>query len=60
LSADARRIRLEVMPVEGTLAIEGDRQILTAVVMNLLLNAVKFTRPPPPSRWVASSDERVV
>jgi len=60
LSAAARRITLEVMPVDGTLAIEGDRQILAAVVMNLIENAVKFTRPlTTVILRVGSSDERV-
>ncbi len=33
------------MPVEDGVAIEADRQVLAAVVMNLLQNAFKFTRP---------------
>ena len=33
------------MPVEAGLAIEADRQVLAAVVGNLLQNAFKFTRP---------------
>jgi signal transduction histidine kinase len=33
-----------VKPVEDDVAIEADRQVLTAVVMNLLQNAVKFAR----------------
>jgi signal transduction histidine kinase len=45
LSADAQRITLTMMPVEDGLAIEADRQVLAAVVMNLLQNAFKFTRP---------------
>ena len=45
LAADARGIVLTVMPVEDGVAIEADRQILSAVVMNLLQNAFKFTRP---------------
>jgi signal transduction histidine kinase len=45
LAADARGITLTVMPVEDGVAIEADRQILAAVVMNLLQNAFKFTRP---------------
>jgi signal transduction histidine kinase len=34
-----------VMPVEDGVAIEADRQVLAAVVMNVLQNAFKFTRP---------------
>ena len=45
LAALSRRIVLSVEPVETGLVVEGDRQVLTAVLMNLLLNAVKFTRP---------------
>src|SRR5687767_4658620 len=45
LAADARGITLTVMPVEAGVAIEADRQVLAAVVMNLLQNAFKFTRP---------------
>ena len=36
---------LRVLPVEDGLMIEADRQVLTAVVINLLQNAFKFTRP---------------
>jgi signal transduction histidine kinase len=45
LEARARGIALTVMPIEEGLAVEADRQVLTAVVINLLQNAVKFTRP---------------
>jgi signal transduction histidine kinase len=45
LAAHARGINLTVMPVEDGLTIEADRQVLAAVVMNLLQNAFKFTRP---------------
>jgi signal transduction histidine kinase len=45
LEANARRIGLTVLPVEDGVAIEADRQVLAAVVMNLLQNAFKFTRP---------------
>jgi signal transduction histidine kinase len=44
LSADAQHIALSVLPIEDRLAIEADRQVLRAVVMNLLQNAFKFTR----------------
>jgi signal transduction histidine kinase len=33
------------MPVDDGVVIEADRQVLAAVVMNLLQNAFKFTRP---------------
>ena len=45
LEANARGIRLTVMPVEDGVTIEADRQVLAAVVENLLQNACKFTRP---------------
>jgi signal transduction histidine kinase len=44
LEAHARGVTFTVMPVEGAVAIEADRQVLAAVVMNLLQNAFKFTR----------------
>ena len=45
LEADAKGIRLVVMPGEDGVAIEADRQVLAAAVGNLLQNAFKFTRP---------------
>lgn len=45
LEADARGITLTVTPVEDGVAIEADRQVLAAVLGNLLQNAFKFTRP---------------
>jgi signal transduction histidine kinase len=61
LEANARGIRLTVMPVEGGLAIEADRQVLAAVVGNLLQNAFKFTRPRTTvTLRVAASAERVL
>lgn len=45
LAADAQHVTLALLPVEDGLAIEADRQVLTAAVMNLLQNAFKFTRP---------------
>jgi signal transduction histidine kinase len=44
LEASARGIGLTVIPVEEGVAIEADRQVLAAVVGNLLQNAFKFTR----------------
>jgi len=43
LQAHARGVRLSVSPVDATVAIEGDRQILAAALSNLLQNAFKFT-----------------
>ena len=45
IEGHARGIALRVLPVEDGPMIEGDRQVLTAVVINLLQNAFKFTRP---------------
>ncbi len=45
LEAESFGMRLTVMPAEGTGWIYVDRQILTAVIGNLLQNAMKFTRP---------------
>ena len=60
LEANARGIRLTVMPVEEGVAIEADRQVLAAVVGNLLQNAFKFTRPRTTiTLRVGASAERV-
>ena len=45
LEANARGVRLMVSPVEDGVEIQADRQVLTAVVGNVLQNALKFTRP---------------
>ena len=45
LEAQARGVRLTVLPVEDGVTIEADRQILAAVLGNLVQNACKFTRP---------------
>ncbi len=45
LEAHAKGLGLLVPPIEAGVAIAGDRQVLTAVVRNLLQNAFKFTRP---------------
>lgn len=45
LVADAQDVRLMVLPVDDALTIEADRQMLAAVLMNLVQNAIKFTRP---------------
>ena len=61
LEARARGIKLNVMPVEDGVAIEADRQVLAAVVGNLLQNAFKFTRPRTTvTLKVSSSAERVL
>jgi signal transduction histidine kinase len=45
LMADARGVEFAVAPVDENVAIDADRQILAAAVINLLQNACKFTRP---------------
>jgi signal transduction histidine kinase len=61
LEGSARGITLTVMPVEDGVAIEADRQVLAAVVENLLQNAFKFTRPRTTvTLRVGASAERVL
>ena len=61
LAADARRVALTVAAVEPGLRVEADRQVLTAVVMNLVQNAIKFTRPGTGiTLRVGGSEERVL
>jgi signal transduction histidine kinase len=45
MHARTHGIRLTVAPPYGDVAVEADRQILASVVVNLLQNAFKFTRP---------------
>src|SRR6185503_7755163 len=53
--------RLTVAPVEDGVAIQADREILAAVVVNLLQNAFKFTRPGTTvTLRVGASAERVL
>jgi signal transduction histidine kinase len=61
LEANARGIGLTVMPVEDDVAIEADRQVLAAVLGNVLQNAFKFTRPRTTvTLRVGASAERVL
>jgi signal transduction histidine kinase len=61
LAANARGITLTVMPVEDGVVIEADRQVLAAVMMNVLQNAFRFTRPRTNvTLRVSASDERVL
>jgi signal transduction histidine kinase len=61
LDADARGVGLVVLPVEDGIAIEADRQVLAAVIGNLLQNAFKFTRPQTAvTLRVGASAERVL
>ena len=45
LEANAKDVTLTVVRVDDGVVIEADRQILAAVVGNLLQNAFRFTRP---------------
>jgi signal transduction histidine kinase len=61
LAAKDRGITLTVTPVENGVAVEADRQVLAAVVMNVLQNAFKFTRPRTSvTLRVGASAERVL
>jgi signal transduction histidine kinase len=60
LEAHARGISLTVIPVEDGVSIEADRQVLAAVIGNLLQNAFKFTCPRTTvTLRVVASDARV-
>jgi signal transduction histidine kinase len=43
--ARSREIELSIRPAQSGVAVEGDAQILTSIVTNLVQNACKFTRP---------------
>jgi len=59
--AHVRGLRLVVAPVDEGVAVEADRQVLSAVVSNLLHNAFKFTRPQTTvTLRVGNSEERVL
>jgi signal transduction histidine kinase len=61
LEANARGVTLIVAPVEEGVTIEADRQVLAAVVGNLLQNAFKFTRARTTvTLSVVASTERVL
>jgi signal transduction histidine kinase len=45
LTANAQGITFTMLPIEEGVTIEADRHVLSAVLMNLLQNAFKFTRP---------------
>ena len=61
LAANARGISLIVRIPQDGLAIEADQHILSAVVGNLLQNALKFTRPDTTvTLTVSASADRVI
>jgi signal transduction histidine kinase len=45
LAADAAGVRFAVVPADERVSVDADRQVLAAVLMNLLQNAFKFTQP---------------
>ena len=61
LMAEAHSLTLAVMPSEDEVVVTADRQVLAAVMMNVLQNAFKFTRPRSTVTLRASaSAERVL
>jgi signal transduction histidine kinase len=61
MEANAKGIRLTVLPVDEAVTIEADRHVLSAVIGNLLQNAFKFTRPATTvTLRVGASAERVL
>ena len=61
LEAEAKGIRLTVACVDDTATIDADREVLAAVVANLLQNAFKFTKPASTvTLRVGASAERVI
>jgi len=61
LAANSKGIKLTLVPIEPGVSINADRRVLAAVVMNLLENAFKFTRPRTTVRLqVCASADRVL
>ena len=61
MEANVRSVKFIVPPIETDAAVDGDRQILSAVIGNLLQNAFKFTKPGTPvTLRVGASTERVL
>lgn len=61
LEAEAKAITLTVVPVVHGTMIKADRQVLGAVLGNLLQNAFKFTRPQTTvTLRVGTNDDRVL
>jgi hypothetical protein len=61
MDAHARGATLIVTPIASNATINGDRQILSAVILNLLQNGFKFTKPGTPvTLRVGASAERVL
>jgi hypothetical protein len=61
IEAQSRGVTLAVMPIDNRATVEADRQVLAAVLSNLLQNAFKFTRPGTTVMLrVGASAERVL
>jgi signal transduction histidine kinase len=61
VEANAKGVALVVLPVEGGIVIDADRQVLAGVVRDLLQNAFKFTRASTTvTLRVGASAERVL
>lgn len=61
LAADAQGVTLAILPVADGVMIHADPQVLSSVVMNVLQNAIKFTRPGTTvTLRVGASAERVL
>jgi signal transduction histidine kinase len=45
LEAKSKGLTFAILPVDAALLVDGDRQMLSSAVANLLQNAFKFTRP---------------
>jgi signal transduction histidine kinase len=61
LTAHAAGVTFTVVAVDHDIAVDGDRQVLSAVVGNLLQNAFKFTQPHTSvTLRVGASAERVL
>ena len=61
LAAVTSGITFSVIPIDADVAIDGDRQVLAAVIGNLLQNAFKFTGPATEvTLRVGASEERVL
>jgi signal transduction histidine kinase len=60
IEAQARGVVFTTGPIEDDVAVKADRQVLSAVVNNLVQNAFKFTRPRTTVRLsVGASPDRV-
>ena len=53
--AQERGLQFEVTPVDSSVIVQADRQILVAAIANLVQNALKFTKPNTTVRLGASN-----